>query len=183
MNNKPDIVENAALLAIRAHAGQTRKEGETPYVVHPFMVALELARYGFPESVVAAGLTHDVLEDTEIGVDELRTIVGDEALEIVQTLTHNDSLPWEEKKKAYIEAVRNGSESAKAVSAADKIHNAKSLLAAHDKQGSELWKHFNAGKKKKLWFEEAMLAMLQETWKHPLVDEYASLVEQMKALD
>lgn len=178
-----DIVEQAALLAVRAHATQVRKEADTPYITHPFMVALILARYGFSETVLAAALTHDVLEDTEVSESELRQAIGEEAFAIVQTVTNDDTLSWEEKKKAYIESVRNGSEEAKAVATADKIHNAKSLLAAHEKQGSTVWQYFNAGKDKKMWFEEAMLLMLQETWKHPLVDEYAVLVGELQALD
>jgi len=178
-----DRIEQAALLALRAHDGQMRKEGNTPYIIHPFMVALTLTRYGFPESVVAAALTHDVLEDTDVGEDELRAAIGDEALAIVKSVTNDDTLPWEEKKQKYIDTVRASSEDAKAVATADKIHNAQSLISAHERQGKDVWKFFNAGKEKKLWFEEAMLQMLQETWKHPLVTEYAELVEKLKALD
>jgi hypothetical protein len=102
---------------------------------------------------------------------------------IVDAVTNDDALSWEEKKKKYIETVRSGPEGAKAVATADKIANARSLLAAHAREGSAVWAHFNAGKEKKLWFEEMMLAMLRETWQDPLVDDYAQLVEAMRALD
>ncbi len=183
MNEQSILVEQAMLLALSAHSGQMRKDAPTPYIVHPVRVAILLARYGFSDEVVAAGLVHDVVEDAPISAEALREKLGDTVADIVAPVTHDDSLPWIEKKKAYIEAVRNATDGAKAVSVADKIANAESLLSAFAREGSEVWKHFNAGKEKKIWFEEATLKMLQESWKHPLVDEYARMVEKMKALD
>jgi (p)ppGpp synthase/HD superfamily hydrolase len=180
---QPNLIERAMRLAVRAHQGQTRKEGDLPYISHPAMVALILARHGFGDEVIAAGLLHDTVEDTEITSEDLRREFGNDVADIVATVTYDDSLSWEDQRRAYIETVRLGSEGAKAVATADKIHNAESLLIGHGEQGIAMWKHFNAGREKKLWFENAMLEMLQETWRHPLVDEYAKLVERMNALD
>lgn len=179
----PSLIERAMRLAARAHKDQVRKESDLPYISHPAMVALILVKHGFGDEVIAAALVHDTVEDTPVTPEELRRELGDEVADMVASVTNNDSLSWDEKKLAYIETVRRGSEGAKAVATADKIHNAQSLIAAHREQGSAVWSHFKAGKEKKIWFEEAMLAMLKEEWKHPLVDEYAVLVEQMKALD
>ncbi len=178
-----NLIEKAAKIAAQAHAGQMRKGDDTPYIVHPFMVAMLLQKNGFSDTCIAAALVHDVLEDTEYGADALRSALGDEVMAIVLTLTEDKTLPWEERKKKYIESVRQGSEEAKAVSIADKIHNLKSLLAMHAQKGSETWKAFNRGKEQKLWFEEAMLQMFKETWRHPLVDEYEGLVQKMRLLD
>lgn len=182
MDLTKDIVENAARIAVVAHGTQKRKGSDCPYVVHPFMVALDLARRGFADPVIAAALAHDVLEDTDFPPEELKKAIGDEAFSIVQTVSHDNGLTWDDKKKGYIEAIRNGSDDAKAVSTADKIHNANSLLAGYEQKGPAMWNDFSTGKEKKLWFEQAMLQMLQETWKHPLVDEYAVLVEKMNDL-
>lgn len=176
------LLERSVRLAVRAHAGQTRKESDTPYITHLIGVALILAKYGFSDTVIAAGLAHDTIEDTDVTPEELQEILGEEVAEIVAAATNDDSLSWEEKKKKYIESIRNASEGAKAVATADKIHNAESLLAAYAEQGTDLWKLFNAGREKKLWFENAMLTMLRGTWDHPLVDEYGALVEKMNAL-
>lgn len=177
------IIENAVLLALKGHAGQTRKDDkETPYVVHPYMVALLLREHGFSDAVIAAALCHDVLEDTPIPADELRAAIGEEAFSIVEAVTNDDALSWKEKKLKYIETVRNGPEGAKAVALADKIHNGESLLEAHAELGSALWTRFNTGREEKLWFEEAMLSMLKETWSHPLIERYEALIEKMRAL-
>lgn len=177
-----NLIEKAIALAVRAHKGQTRKESERPYIVHPVTVALILARHGFLDTVVAAALVHDVVEDTSVTPEELRAELGDAVADLVAPVTHNDALEWEDKKKEYIEAVRGASDEVKAISVADKIANARSFIAGYVEQGSAMWEHFNAGREKKLWFERAMLAMLRESWAHPLVDEYARLVDEMTAL-
>lgn len=179
---KRPLIEEAVRLAVQAHAGQTRKDDGSPYIVHPFMAASILMRHDFSPVVVAAVLVHDTLEDTDVTEEEIRTHLGPDVLRIVQTVTEDKSLKWEERKQRYIETVRAGEEGAKAVSVADKIHNLESTLYAHEKQGDAIWSKFSRGKEKKIWFEEAMLAMLQETWRHPLVDEYAALVERLQGI-
>jgi (p)ppGpp synthase/HD superfamily hydrolase len=182
MTEIPSILEIATRIAVRAHATQKRKEGDLPYVSHPFMVALKLAKYDFPDTVLAAALTHDVLEDTDYGAENLRKEIGDEAFGIVKTVTYDDTVSWEDQRIKYIEAVRNGSQGAKAVSTADKVHNMESLIISYQEQGSAIWKHFSRGKEKKIWFEEEMLKMLRETWQHPLVDEYDQLLQEFKRI-
>lgn len=176
------LLDTAFAIALRAHKDQTRKGDDTPYIVHPVAVALLLARHRFPDYVIAAAFTHDVLEDTSITSEELQAAIGEKAYNIVRTLTHDNSLPWKERKAAYIASVRTASDEAKAISVADKIHNAESLLELYETEGSLVWSHFNRGRDEKLWFENEMLAMLKETWEHPLVDEYETLVVRMNML-
>lgn len=180
--NGHSLIERALVLALRAHEGHVRKDSPIPYIVHPLEVALILARHGFSDTVVAAALVHDTVEDTPVTLEEIRRELGDEAAALVAPITHDDSLSWDEKKKAYIESVRRAPEEVRAISVADKIANAHSLIAAAREQGTAVWKHFNRGRDKKLWFEHAMLDMLRASWRHPLVDEYAKLVEKLDTL-
>lgn len=183
MKKKLPIIEQAIRVALVAHEGQVRKDDQSPYIVHPMMVGTLLARHGFSDEVIAAGITHDVLEDSDMGADEFEKVMGREVLAIVQGVSENTDLPWEERKQAYIDHLRTASEGSKAVSIADKIHNLTSLLAAYDVEGPALWDQFNRGKDKKYWFESTLLAMFQEEWDHPLVGEYATLVEKMRHLE
>jgi len=146
------------------------------------MVALKLQKYNFSDEIIAAALTHDILEDTDYPQDKLKEELGEDVLEIVKAVTNDDSLPWEEKKEKYVETVKNGPLGAKAVALADKIHNLESLLIAYEEQGSEMWKKFNRGKDQKIWFEKKVLQMLKETWDHPLISEYEKLIEIEKTL-
>jgi (p)ppGpp synthase/HD superfamily hydrolase len=177
------LVEKAALIAFVGHAGQVRKDGGSPYVVHPYMAALKLAAHGFEDRVLAAALVHDVLEDTQVTPEQLEQLLGRDVVDIVRSLTEDKALPWETRKERYIEAIRVASDEVKAVSTADKIHNLESLFAAYALQGPEIWKVFNRGREQKCWFERALLKTLQETWTHPLVHEYAKLVERLDTLE
>ena len=183
MEKKFEIVEQAMRIAMLAHEGQVRKNDKSPYIIHPLMVGMMLIRYGFSDIVIAAGITHDVLEDTDVTEELLRGTLGDAVVDIVTGVTEDNSLEWEERKKGYVELVRASSEDVKAVSLGDKIHNLKSLLNTYDVEGASLWEKFSRGKEKKVWFEVEMLTMFRETWNHPLVDEYEELVERMKGLE
>lgn len=173
------LLEKAIKICLKAHKGQKRKGDWKPYYLHPMMVAMKLAKHGFSEEVLAAALEHDVLEETKMPKEVLRKKLGDKVADIVETLTQDDSLPWEEKKLRYIENVKNGSFEAKMVSVADKIHNLESFLIAYEEQGEKLWNNFNRGKEKKVWFEEGLLNALDDV-KHPLMDEYRRLLEMQK---
>lgn len=183
MTKDSTLVERAMRLATRAHAGQARKESNLPYITHPFMVSLLLAKHGFSDTVLAAALTHDVLEDTPVTAAELEAELGPEVLALVQAVSYDESLSWEDQRTKYVADVRAASEDVKAISIADKIHNAQSFILGYEAQGKDMWKNFNRGRDKKIWFEEEMVTMLKETWQHPLVDQYAILVEEMKNLE
>ncbi len=179
---QPSLIEKAIRMAASAHEGQMRKDGP-PYIIHPFAVALMLARHGFKEEVIAAALVHDVLEDTAVTAEQMGEELGAEVLELVQAVSYEKGLSWEDQRVKYIEAVRVAPEGAKAISIADKIHNAESLLMGYEKEGKAMWGRFNRPRDKKIWFEEEMLKMARESWRHPLVDEYAALVEKLKSLE
>jgi guanosine-3',5'-bis(diphosphate) 3'-pyrophosphohydrolase len=176
------LSEKAFCIALKAHDGQFRKTDTTPYIAHPVMVAETLARAGFPDLVTAAALVHDVIEDTSVTREELLAALGEEVIAIVDAVTEDKSLPWEARKSAYIEQVRGAGAEAKAVSLADKIHNIESMLDAYGREGEAVWAHFNRTKDTKLWFENRMLAMLEESWDHPLIARYRTLVERANAL-
>jgi len=177
------LLERAVRIAVKAHKDQTRKGDGLPYITHPFMVALRLAKLNFPDEVIAAALVHDVLEDTNYGEENLRAELGNEVVNMVLSVTNDESLEWMDKKKKYVETVRSGNEGAKAVALSDKIHNLESLLIAHSEKGSKVWENFKADKSQKLWFEIEVLKMLRETWDHPMLDEYEQLIEKEKQLD
>jgi len=177
---KLSLTEKALRIGLKAHEGQTRKGEEIPYITHPVMVGLRLAQNGFSEEVIAAAIVHDTVEDTGVSFDDLEEELGKPVADIVRGVTHNDDLPWEEKKKGYAESVRIGSDGVKAVALMDKIHNAEYLLNTYEELGAEVWTRFKRGKEKKIWFEEMMLSVFKETWEHPLIAHYEDLIQKLK---
>ena len=177
-----ELYERTLKIAVTAHAGQVRKHDDTPYVTHPIMVARMLERAGFSESIIAAALAHDVLEDTEVTEAHLRMQLGDEVVDIVVAVSEDKTLPWEERKAAYVKQVVEADESVWAVSVADKIHNARDFIQFHKSAGADAWKVFNRGKEKKIWFEKFLYGELKNVWSHPLMDEYARLISELEQL-
>ena len=177
-----DLYQRALKVAIEAHKEQIRKHDGSAYVAHPIMVGRILERAGFSEVVVAAGLTHDVLEDTLITEPELRALLGDAVVDIVAAVSEDQSLPWEERKEKYVRTVVAADESAWAVSVADKIHNAEDFIAFHAVSGPECWSVFNRGKEKKIWFERLVHTELSNVWHHPLLDTYGASINTLESL-
>jgi (p)ppGpp synthase/HD superfamily hydrolase len=177
------LTEKALRLAIVAHQDQLRKSDGSPYISHPIMVAMLLQEYGFSEAVIAAGFTHDVLEDTAVTVDELRAALGDEVVEYITAVSEDTSLQWEDRKTRYVAAVVVASEGAKAVCIADKIHNAESVISDYEQAGRAVWTVFNRGKAKKLWFEELVYTEVSKSWQHPLLNRYRRAIDQLHTLE
>ncbi|MBI3379671.1 bifunctional (p)ppGpp synthetase/guanosine-3',5'-bis(diphosphate) 3'-pyrophosphohydrolase [Candidatus Gottesmanbacteria bacterium] len=178
-----NIIQKSVELAWKWHKNMTRKGDDSPYIIHPIMVATILAKNGFSEETIAAGYCHDLLEDTKCTEQEIKDVCGEKVLEIVKAVSNEDLKDWKEKKRRYIESVRKGPIEAKAVCCADKIHNLQSTFIAYPKYTPEaFWGKFNASKEGKEWFEEKVLIMLKETWNHPLISEYEKLLLESKKL-
>ena len=177
------LIEKAAHIMVTAHGDQKRKTNNTPYILHPMMVAFKLQELGFEPKVIAAALVHDVLEDTKFTAEQLEKELGKEVLELVLPLSEDKSLEWEDRKAKHVESIKNAPADAKAVSVTDKIHNLESLIAGHAEMGPEIWQKFNRGKEKKMWFENELLKMYKSTWSHPLINKYEKLLRQAEALD
>ena len=120
------LTEKALRLAIVAHKDQVRKSDGSQYVAHPIIVGMILKEYGFNEAVIAAAFTHDVLEDTPVSREEIVVQLGEEVAQIIDGVSEDKSLEWEVRKENYAKAVAAADEATKAVSMADKVHNAES---------------------------------------------------------
>jgi hypothetical protein len=100
----------------------------------------------------------------------------------VTAVSEDVALPWEERKEGYVRSVLAGGEFVWAVSVADKIHNAGDLIEFHAAAGLDVWKVFNRGKEKKIWFETLLHTELSKVWQHPLLDTYAEKISELKNL-
>ena len=150
------LIQKATEIMIKAHGDQKRKTDGSPYINHPQAVADMLKENNFSDIVIAVGLCHDVLEDTDYYPTKLKEELGEEVFKLIKFLSEDKSLEWEERKEKYVEQIKNSPDEAKAVSICDKIHNLNSLINSHSVLGPKVWTKFNRGKEKKMWFEEKM---------------------------
>ena len=87
------MIENAYKVAREAHEGQLRKSGE-PYIIHPLCVAIILAELELDKETIAAGLLHDVVEDTVMTKEEVAGVFGDEVALLVDGVTKLTQLTY-----------------------------------------------------------------------------------------
>jgi len=108
-----ELLQRALDLAEQAHQGQMRASGE-PYISHCKAVANILSEMNVPPAVVAAGLLHDTVEDTEVAFEELRRNFGREVSDLVRAVTKLDTLPRVSKSDGFhpVEGAEVGREGA-----------------------------------------------------------------------
>lgn len=106
---KPDSVWRRAMaFSARHHAGQFRKDGDTPYISHPARVALvvvALFRCYEPE-VIAAALLHDVMEKAGVTYDEIESEFGARVAKMVSVLSKDLRLPGKRSEREYLQRLR-----------------------------------------------------------------------------
>jgi (p)ppGpp synthase/HD superfamily hydrolase len=117
--------QRAASFAARAHLNQTRKDGSTPYFAHPARVALTIAHVFRceDETVIAAALLHDTIEDTQTDYDDIEESFGSEVADCVAALTKNMILPESRREKDYYERLRGADWRARVVKLGDAYDN------------------------------------------------------------
>ncbi|MEL6428026.1 MAG: HD domain-containing protein [Planctomycetota bacterium] len=143
----PDT-ERALRVAFEAHAGQTRKGTQLPYVTHCVHVAMLAARAGADSITIQGALLHDVVEDCEgWTIERLAHEFGADVAAVVEPLTEIKGPSWEERKLAALARVPTMDARAAAVKACDKTHNMRSLVQqlAEASSPEEAWRPFSRG--------------------------------------
>jgi GTP pyrophosphokinase len=172
------------------HQHQRRKGSDIPYVAHVLAVAALALEHGAGEDEAIAALLHDAAEDGggEAMLAEIRAQFGDGVADIV--LGCSDSLaadpaekaPWLERKESYIAHLAEASPGVCLVSAADKLHNVRTLTRVYREDGEATWNRFNGGRDGTLWYYDAVSLALWRRWPSRLSEELRRDVQQLLAL-
>jgi (p)ppGpp synthase/HD superfamily hydrolase len=153
-----ELIAKALEMAEAAHAGQTRNgSGGMAYIHHPVAVAELLAKHGFDESTVAAALLHDVVEDSEMSVQDIAAGFGQRVANLVAALTEDESIePFERRKEAHRRHVDEVGGDALAIYAADKLSNIRVLRRALASEGESAGEEFEAplDVKERVWADD-----------------------------
>ena len=122
------LTRDALAFADQRHAGQTRDIDDLPFVTHPVEVACLLHEGGYPDEVVAAGVLHDVVEDTDAELSDLEARFGGRVAELVKAVTDDASIDDDTERKAALRRqVAAAGECAAVIFAADKVSKAREL--------------------------------------------------------
>jgi GTP pyrophosphokinase len=138
-----DKLERALVYAAQVHEDHYRKGTRVPYVTHLLAVAAIVGENGGTENEVVAALLHDATEDRggDVRLRDIRLRFGDAVAEIVAgcTDTYEDPKPpWRQRKERHLAHLAGASNLVRLVSAADKLHNARSVLSDYRAVGEDL---------------------------------------------
>jgi guanosine-3',5'-bis(diphosphate) 3'-pyrophosphohydrolase len=127
-----ELIARAFAFAERAHEGQTRRSGQE-FIHHPFSVAKICAELRLDDETIAAALLHDVVEDTELSLDEVRAEFGDEIARLVDGVTKLTRVQFQTREQAEAENYRKMivamAEDVRVIliKLADRLHNLRTI--------------------------------------------------------
>lgn len=174
---RSDLVGDALETARRAHAGQLRRGSDGhPYIDHPVAVTEILIKHHQRDEVLAAGLLHDVVEKSDMGIDDVRQHFGDVVGDLVEALTEDETIDsYEERKEEHRQRVAAADPAALAIFAADKLTNVAMLREAYALIGEGVSDELAVSLDLKIYIWEADLEMLfEQAAEMTLTDELAN---------
>lgn len=196
MTGYSDRINHAFAFAAKHHDQQVRKGTRLPYVTHPANVAIILTRYGCRDDTVVAGILHDVVEDCvrenwtrEMLVERIGRKFGDDVLETVLAVTerrHDDDgvdLSYDDRKSDYLERLSRAGEDALWVCAADKVHNARSILSDLRRTSfpETVWGRFSPGREGTVqWYQRVTDRLREVGFNASIVDELAAAAAELR---
>ena len=193
-----DVINHALAFAAKHHDRQVRKGTKLPYLTHPANVAIILTRYGCDNDTVVAGILHDVIEDcVRDGYtrDMLEQRIGDKfganVLETVLGVTYrrNDDdgveLSAEERRADYLDRLAHANVSARWVCAADKVHNASSIISDLKRtvDRESVWARFGGGKGATArWYRQVYERLDELGFNAPIMGELDKVSAELETL-
>lgn len=179
--------EEAFRFAAEKHATQTRKRTSVPYISHLMSVAGLVLEAGGDEDQAIAALLHDVVEDCggKPILQDVEDRFGQRVARIVDGCTDAYTIPkppWKQRKLDYLALLRNADDDIRLVSAADKLHNVRTILADHRAEGESVWTRFSGGREGTLWYYRAVLDILLEGRPNRLIGELERAVTELENL-
>jgi len=154
-------LQRAFRYAAGKHAGQTRKQTAVPYLSHLMAVTSLVLEAGGDEEMAIAALLHDVVEDCGgmPRLREIRRMFGPRVARIVEGCTDsfvNPKLEWIVRKGEYLKKLKHHDHETRLVSACDKLHNVRTVIADYRQDGERIWRRFNGGREGTLWYYRAL---------------------------
>jgi GTP pyrophosphokinase len=179
--------DEAFAYASALHRRQFRKGKHIPYLGHLMGVAALVIEDGGDEDEAIAALLHDAVDDHS-GVpvlNEIRRRFGAPVAEIVEGCTDHDPAKdrpsWHVRKRRYVAALATADERVTRVCLADKLDNARALLADYRQAGEQVWYRYSAGREY-LNYLHALADMFLAHSKSPMADELHRTVSELERM-
>ncbi|MEE1320100.1 MAG: HD domain-containing protein [Acutalibacteraceae bacterium] len=145
-----DKVTKAIEFAAVAHDGMVRKKDKTPYILHPLEAAVIVGTMTDDSDVISAAVLHDVVEDTEVTIEEIEEKFGSRVRALVESETEDKraELPpedtWRIRKEESLDELKNcGDTDVLILWLGDKLSNMRSFYRIWKAEGDSMWQSFN----------------------------------------
>lgn len=182
-----DIVKRALDFAYSAHSNGKRKGSGLPYIFHPIEVANIVATLTDDKEIIAAALLHDVVEDTDRTIDDIKYEFGRRVAAIVADESENKYVgtpkneTWKIRKIEQLQHFNECDISSKMVALGDKLSNIRSLRSDFYRLGDGVWQRFNQKDKNehKWYYEKLVLILKRDFADTEAFKEFERLVSQV----
>jgi (p)ppGpp synthase/HD superfamily hydrolase len=181
--------QEALIYATRVHGNQIRKKTGIPFIAHILGVTAIAMEYGANETEAIGAILHDTVEDCG-GMKRLQDIrekFGEDVAGIVDGCTDTYEAPkppWLERKRAYIEhlkQLKQSDSSTRLVSASDKLHNTRAILAELRRHGLGVFERFSGKMDGTLWYYRTLVTTFRRHGDHAdLIDELDRVVSEIE---
>ena len=145
-----NILEEAIIYATVMHQGKVRKFTNNPYILHPLEVAQILSTMTDDVEIITAGILHDIVEDTDGTLAEIKERFGERVARLVASESEEQypemdrSASWKQRKENSLRVLRNSDDiGVKMLWLSDKLANIRSLAAKYSETGEMLWQDLN----------------------------------------
>ena len=192
-----ELLDRAIVFAVRAHAGTERRGKGFPYIVHPLEAVEIVATITPDQELLAAAALHDVVEDTDVTVEDIRAEFGERIASLVAAET--DQIPgqagtdvmagtdrpseaetWHARKQAAIDRLKAASRDAKIVAIGDKLSNMRAIARDYAVKGDDFWNLFHVkDRASHEWHYRGLLESLRELEGTFAFGEFEQLVNQV----
>ncbi|HTV81611.1 MAG TPA: HD domain-containing protein [Acidobacteriaceae bacterium] len=175
---------------------ERRKGTSIPYMAHLLGVAsLVMGEAGHApipvtEDMVIAALLHDAVEDYggRMRLRDIKHNFGLDVARMVEGLTDSfaedssSKADWEQRKRAYIDRLRNELDDVHLISAADKLYNARAILDDYREIGPQIWERFKRGRRQQLRYFHALLEVFRSRARNRIMEELDRVVTELEAI-
>lgn len=164
-----NILEEAIILATVMHQGKTRNFTGVPFILHPLEVAQILSTMTEDLEVLAAGILHDIVEDTDGTLKEIEKRFGPRVAYLVSSETEEEypdesmKASWQRRKEGSLDLLKSSEDiGVKMLWLADKLANIRSLTHMYSEEGESMWKRFNQDDPAmQLWYYKTVAESLE----------------------
>lgn len=180
-----ELVSEAIAFAAMVHDGMQRKKSSAPYILHPMEASVIVGTMTDDQDLIAAAVLHDVVEDTDITIEEIEKRFGNRVRELVESETEDKraDLPpaetWRIRKEESLAVLKNTDDlGVLMIWLGDKLANMRSIYRDWKVEGDVMWQRFNQKDvKEQAWYYRSIVALTERLSDTSAWLEYKTLTE------